>query len=136
MFLGVEFDFVPETNGVPLVCDMSSNILSRPVDVSKVSCLHPFIDLRQQADSLSAPVTNVLRKFSLHKFYHILLVITICLFFLFLSIFHILTYLGPLLQVEHRPLGFSHKLFPGVSHHPKLCIHVTSLVAIFHIDMY
>jgi len=32
---GVEFEFVPETNGVPLVCDMSSNILTRPVDVSK-----------------------------------------------------------------------------------------------------
>ncbi|KFM80609.1 Phosphoserine aminotransferase, partial [Stegodyphus mimosarum] len=32
---GVEFDFVPETNGVPLVCDMSSNILTRPIDVSK-----------------------------------------------------------------------------------------------------
>lgn len=32
---GVEFQFIPETNGVPLVCDMSSNLLSRPVDVSK-----------------------------------------------------------------------------------------------------
>lgn len=32
---GVEFQFVPETNGVPLVCDMSSNILTRKVDVSK-----------------------------------------------------------------------------------------------------
>ncbi|XP_046560530.1 phosphoserine aminotransferase-like [Haliotis rubra] len=32
---GVEFQFVPETHGVPLVCDMSSNILSRHVDVSK-----------------------------------------------------------------------------------------------------
>ncbi|XP_054709053.1 phosphoserine aminotransferase-like [Uloborus diversus] len=32
---GVEFDFVPETNGVPLVCDMSSNVLTRPVDISK-----------------------------------------------------------------------------------------------------
>ncbi|XP_035222544.1 phosphoserine aminotransferase-like [Stegodyphus dumicola] len=32
---GVEFDFVPETNGVPLVCDMSSNILTRPIDISK-----------------------------------------------------------------------------------------------------
>lgn len=32
---GVEFNFVPETNGVPLVCDMSSNFMSRPVDVSK-----------------------------------------------------------------------------------------------------
>lgn len=36
---GVEFHYIPETNGVPLVCDMSSNILSRPVDVSKVRLL-------------------------------------------------------------------------------------------------
>ncbi|XP_029019730.1 phosphoserine aminotransferase [Betta splendens] len=32
---GVEFNFTPETNGVVLVSDMSSNFLSRPVDVSK-----------------------------------------------------------------------------------------------------
>lgn len=32
---GIEFNFIPETNGVPLVCDMSSNFMSRPVDVSK-----------------------------------------------------------------------------------------------------
>ncbi|XP_062237485.1 phosphoserine aminotransferase [Platichthys flesus] len=32
---GVEYNFTPETNGVVLVCDMSSNFLSRPVDVSK-----------------------------------------------------------------------------------------------------
>lgn len=32
---GVEYNFVPETNGVILVSDMSSNFLSRPVDVSK-----------------------------------------------------------------------------------------------------
>jgi len=32
---GVEFPFVPETNGVPLVADMSSNILSKHIDVSK-----------------------------------------------------------------------------------------------------
>ena len=31
---GTEWHYVPETNGVPLVCDMSSNILSRPVRVS------------------------------------------------------------------------------------------------------
>lgn len=31
----MEFQFVPETNGVPLVCDMSSNFLSRHTDVSK-----------------------------------------------------------------------------------------------------
>lgn len=32
---GTEWQYVPETGSVPLVCDMSSNILSRPVDVSK-----------------------------------------------------------------------------------------------------
>ncbi|KAL7022725.1 hypothetical protein ACKWTF_012361 [Chironomus riparius] len=32
---GVEFNFVPETNGIPLVCDMSSNFMSRSIDVSK-----------------------------------------------------------------------------------------------------
>nr|XP_039261699.1 phosphoserine aminotransferase-like [Styela clava] len=32
---GVEFSNVPETNGVPIVTDMSSNILSRHVDISK-----------------------------------------------------------------------------------------------------
>lgn len=37
---GVEFDFVPETKDVPLVCDMSSNILSRPIDVSKFGLIY------------------------------------------------------------------------------------------------
>ena len=32
---GTEWNYVPETGGVPLVCDMSSNILSAAVDVSK-----------------------------------------------------------------------------------------------------
>jgi phosphoserine aminotransferase len=32
---GTEWKYVPETGAVPLVCDMSSNILSKPVDVSK-----------------------------------------------------------------------------------------------------
>ncbi|XP_046857585.1 phosphoserine aminotransferase-like isoform X2 [Xenia sp. Carnegie-2017] len=36
---GVEFNFIPETNGVPLVCDMSSNFLTKPVDVSKYGCI-------------------------------------------------------------------------------------------------
>jgi len=37
---GVEFDYVPETNGVPLVADMSSTILSRPIDVSKFAMIY------------------------------------------------------------------------------------------------
>lgn len=32
---GTEWKYVPETGSVPVVCDMSSNILSKPVDVSK-----------------------------------------------------------------------------------------------------
>jgi len=32
---GTEWQYVPETGGVPVVCDMSSDILSRPVDVSR-----------------------------------------------------------------------------------------------------
>jgi phosphoserine aminotransferase len=32
---GTEWKYVPETGDVPLVCDMSSNILSKPIDVSK-----------------------------------------------------------------------------------------------------
>jgi phosphoserine aminotransferase len=37
---GVEFPYVPQTNGVPLVADMSSTILSRPVDVSKFGLIY------------------------------------------------------------------------------------------------
>ncbi len=32
---GTEWQYIPETGKVPLVCDMSSDILSRPVDVSR-----------------------------------------------------------------------------------------------------
>lgn len=37
--LGVEFpeEFLPDTKGIPLVADISSNALSRPIDVSKVN---------------------------------------------------------------------------------------------------
>lgn len=38
---GVEFDHVPEVSSkIPLVCDMSSNILSRPLDVSKFGLIY------------------------------------------------------------------------------------------------
>jgi phosphoserine aminotransferase len=37
---GLEFNWVPETNGVPLVADMSSMILSRPVDVSQYGIIY------------------------------------------------------------------------------------------------
>lgn len=37
---GVEFGYVPETRGVPLIADMSSSILSRPIDVSKFGLIY------------------------------------------------------------------------------------------------
>lgn len=37
---GVEFDWIPDTGDVPLVADMSSTILSRPIDVSKFGLIY------------------------------------------------------------------------------------------------
>lgn len=37
---GVEFSAIPEVGELPLVCDMSSNILSRPVDVSRYGIIY------------------------------------------------------------------------------------------------
>jgi phosphoserine aminotransferase len=37
---GVEFPFVPDTGDVPLVADMSSTILSRPIDVAKFGVIY------------------------------------------------------------------------------------------------
>jgi phosphoserine aminotransferase len=37
---GVEYHWTPEVGGVPLVADMSSDILSRPVDVSKYGLIY------------------------------------------------------------------------------------------------
>jgi phosphoserine aminotransferase len=37
---GVEFHWTPNTGDVPLVCDMSSNMLSKPVDVSKYGLIY------------------------------------------------------------------------------------------------
>ena len=37
---GVEFNYIPETGDVPLVADMSSTILSKPIDVSKYGVIY------------------------------------------------------------------------------------------------
>lgn len=37
---GVEFPFVPDTGNVPLVADMSSTILSRPIDVTRYGIMY------------------------------------------------------------------------------------------------
>lgn len=37
---GVEYTFIPDTGSVPLVSDMSSNILSKPIDVSRYGLIY------------------------------------------------------------------------------------------------
>lgn len=37
---GTEWHYIPETNGVPLIADMSSDILSRPIDFSKFDMIY------------------------------------------------------------------------------------------------
>ncbi|MEJ2309415.1 MAG: 3-phosphoserine/phosphohydroxythreonine transaminase [Gammaproteobacteria bacterium] len=37
---GVEFDYIPDTGDIPLVADMSSTILSRPIDVTKFGLIY------------------------------------------------------------------------------------------------
>ncbi len=37
---GIEFNYVPDTGAVPLVADMSSTILSRPIDVSRFGIIY------------------------------------------------------------------------------------------------
>ncbi len=37
---GTEYHHIPESGGVPLVCDMSSDILSRPIDVSRFALIY------------------------------------------------------------------------------------------------
>jgi len=37
---GVKFDYIPETNGVPLIADYSSSILSEEIDVSKFAMIY------------------------------------------------------------------------------------------------
>src|SRR6185312_8083068 len=39
-FSGVEFGYVPQTGGVPLIADMSSSILSQPTDVSRFGLIY------------------------------------------------------------------------------------------------
>src|SRR5690606_2746671 len=37
---GVEFPYIPDTGGIPLVADMSSTLLSRPLDVSRFGLIY------------------------------------------------------------------------------------------------
>jgi len=37
---GTEWKYVPDTHGVPIVCDMSSDIMSKPVDISRYGIVY------------------------------------------------------------------------------------------------
>ncbi len=60
---GVEFHWIPQTDGVPLVADMSSTILSRPIDVSA----HGIIYAGAQKNIGQAGVTIVIIRDDLVK---------------------------------------------------------------------
>ena len=55
--VGVEFPFVPETD-VPLVADMSSNILSRPVDVSQYGVIYAGAQKNMGAAGLTIAIVR------------------------------------------------------------------------------
>lgn len=61
---GLEFDFVPDSGSVPLVADMSSTMLSRPVDVSRFGLIYAGA---QKNIGPSGLVTVLIRKDLLGK---------------------------------------------------------------------
>ncbi len=76
---GVEFHWTPESGDVPLVCDMSSNILSRPVDVSKFGMIYAgaqknigpagltIVILREDLIGHAQPKTPVMLDYKTHS---------------------------------------------------------------------
>ena len=56
---GLEFNWIPETGDVPLVADMSSDILSRPVDVSRFGMIYAGA---QKNIGPSGIVVNIIRE--------------------------------------------------------------------------
>lgn len=73
IFSGIEFDYIPETNGVPLVADMSSNILTKPFEVSKVGIQTKINILRY----------IILKLFAFHEF---LFTSVVCMIFFITSL--------------------------------------------------
>ena len=75
---GVEFHWIPETGEVPLVADMSSNILSKPVDVSRFGLIYAgaqknigpagltIVIIRDDLLGKSLPDTPVMYNYSTH----------------------------------------------------------------------
>lgn len=75
---GVEFNFVPETNGVPIVGDFSSTFCSKPIDVAKFGLIYAgaqknvgpsgvtVVIARKDLIGDSLPITPVMLDYSTH----------------------------------------------------------------------
>lgn len=55
---GVEFPYIPETGGVPLVADMSSTILSRPLDVARFGLIYAGAQKNIGPSGLTVVIVN------------------------------------------------------------------------------
>ncbi len=75
---GVEFPYIPDTGDIPLVADMSSNLLSRPLDVSKFGLIYAgaqknigpsgltVVIVREDLIGQALPVTPAMFDYKLH----------------------------------------------------------------------
>ena len=55
---GTEWKYVPETGGAPLVCDMSSNIMSVPVDVSKYGLIYAGVQKNMAPSGMAVVIID------------------------------------------------------------------------------
>jgi phosphoserine aminotransferase len=55
---GTEWQFVPQTGEIPLVCDMSSNIMSRAVDVSKFGLIYAGVQKNMAPAGLAVVIID------------------------------------------------------------------------------
>ena len=55
---GTEWRYVPETGGAPIVCDMSSDILSKPVDVSKYGVIYAGVQKNMAPAGMAAVIID------------------------------------------------------------------------------
>ena len=53
---GTEWDYIPETGGVPLVCDYSSSILSHSIDVSKYGIIYAGVQKNMAPAGMAAVI--------------------------------------------------------------------------------
>lgn len=53
---GTEWNYVPKTGDIPIVCDMSSNILSKPVDVSKYGIVYAGVQKNMAPAGMAAVI--------------------------------------------------------------------------------